>query len=111
MSEIFSQSSPEGEVRYYKLGGAMMQQANGLDVVHDELGRIGINIWDAERDLARRAGSDPSDGMLGALGAEIVMLRPLEDYDIDRLRGLGASVVEMSPESSHLHKQYLGRSA
>ena len=107
MSEIFSQSSPEGEVRYYKLGGAMMQQANGLDVVHDELGRIGINIWDGERDLAR-AGNGSADG---TLGAEIVLLRPLEEYDINRLRGLGASVVEMSPESSHLHKQYLGRSA
>jgi len=107
MSEIFSQSSPEGEVRYYKLGGAMMQQANGLDVVHDELGRIGINIWDGERDLAR-AGNGSADG---TLEAEIVLLRPLEKYDIDRLRGLGASVVEMSPESSHLHKQYLGRSA
>ena len=110
MSEIFSQSSPEGEVRYYKLGGPTLQQANGLDVVHDELGRIGINIWDGERDSAR-AGSDPSDGMLGELGAEIVLLRPLEEYDINRLRGLGASVVEMSPESSHLHKQYLRRSA
>ena len=107
MSEILNQPFPEGQVRYYKLGGATLQQANGLDVVHDELSRIGINVWDGERDLARAGNGQPD----GTLEAEIVLLRPLEEYDIDRLRGLGASVVEIPPESSHLHKQYLGRSA
>lgn len=105
MAEMFEAAPNRGDVRYYKLGGAMIQRPNGLDLVHDDLENIGVSVWDGERDVARVGGGAPDEG----LEAEIVVLTPLEEYETQRVRRMGATIVEIPPESSHLHRRYLAQ--
>jgi hypothetical protein len=102
MTEIFEQPLP-ADVRYYKLRGPTMQRADGLERIHQELQGIGVSVWDAEKDTARTGGGQAD----GKLEGEIAMLEPLEKSHMERVRSMGASIVEMDPNLSHLHWEHI----
>lgn len=92
-----------GEIRYYKLGGELIQRTNGLDIVRSELENMGIPLWDGGLERGR---SDSPSGQL-AEGEIIILDGELDGYPSDRLGGLGGTVRQIDPGQSFLHSRYM----
>lgn len=106
MSEILEQPLP-GDIRYYRLQGPVMQRSDGLERVHDELQGVGVSIWDGEHETAK-VGNSKEDALLKG---EIAMLVELEESHISRLHNIGAEVLEIDPDTSHLHWEHTHQAA